>query len=277
MDDTGCLWELAGSKCEPFRFSDPCDAVVRALIAAQGEFPEIGNVAANEFLSTTARKVRYAPLAELIKVTRPALVKQELGFLHGMASLADGGKRITMRLMHASGQWIEMDLDMTPTKMGRRRNSDDEDVAVQGGAPTPQALGSVFTYGKRYTYKAMLGIEGSEEDDDGNAASGVDGQQNGQQNGHSQSDSGGRRSATAGKPVTAVAPKVSAEQVAIMRKRLAETSSDEAAFCQYLQVMSLEDMPASHFIIASAKLDKKEAEIRAKKATPAKDEPGADG
>lgn len=66
------------------------------------------------------------------------------------------GMTLMTRLCHASGQWIESSMTVNPPK---------QDI---------QSLGSYLTYLRRYTYSAIVGVVASEEDDDGEAATGRD-------------------------------------------------------------------------------------------------------
>ncbi len=94
----------------------------------------------------------YAPLDVVLEAVRPALAANGLAITQVMAG---GGNALRMRtmLLHSSGQFIASDVP----------------VVAEGGGP--QALGSAITYMRRYVITALLGLA-SEEDDDGNHASG---------------------------------------------------------------------------------------------------------
>lgn len=89
-----------------------------------------------------------------------------------------------------------------------------------------QAIGSTLTYLQRYTLVQALGLAAS-NDDDGNAAGGGE--------------------------------LIDAEQIAVLRALLDETSSDTAKFCQVMKVDGLPSIPASKFKDAVAKLNAKKA------------------
>ena len=93
-------------------------------------------------------KFSYAPLDEILAQTRPLLAKNGLAIVQ---TLAEPNTMRTM-LLHSSGEWIA------------------SDMAFVRSAEIQQ-LGSTLTYIRRYCLVAMLGVA-SEEDDDGNAASG---------------------------------------------------------------------------------------------------------
>lgn len=119
-----------------------------ALCQFQGEAENPKNTANNPFF-----KSKYAPLSEVINATKPLLSKHGLSILQSPSG--DGEHIIiTTLLMHSSGEWIE-----------------GEPLVLKADKPTAQGAGSAITYGRRYALSAILGIA-SEEDDDGNSATG---------------------------------------------------------------------------------------------------------
>jgi len=129
-----------------------------ALIAAQGEFPNVartseGVVGADKTDTDERGKGRsitkkYADLAEVVATVRPILAKHGLGYIQAPTTPAEGVVSTTTRIIHTSGQWIESTITMTA---GR----------------TPQQQGIVITYSRRYALVSMLGLA-TEEDPDGN-------------------------------------------------------------------------------------------------------------
>jgi hypothetical protein len=118
--------------------------IVAALVAFQSELPKIGKV-------SQAQYGAYADLADVSSILLPALA------LHGIAYTAhlvqdDDDNRLTLvaALRHTSGETIECQWP----------------VALQG----PQAMGSAFTYGRRYCLLAMCGAHPAGEDDDAQLA-----------------------------------------------------------------------------------------------------------
>lgn len=130
--------------------SQETDQIAQALAVAQGAYkPAVKNAVNPHF------KNRYADLSSLIEATREALVANGLSYTQG--PMFDQGRMIMVsRLMHKSGQWLENEVSLKLTQ------------------DTPQAAGSVITYGRRYGLSTLLGICG-EEDDDGNASQGMKG------------------------------------------------------------------------------------------------------
>jgi hypothetical protein len=99
-----------------------------------------------------------------------------------------------------------------------------------------QGFGSAVTYARRYGLMAMAGI--APEDDDGNAAA-----------------------KAAPKPE---APKsISADQFREIQALIETTNTDEAKFCQFMNVTELHDMNAKQAADAIAMLKKKQAKLEA--------------
>ncbi len=127
--------------------SEQINELAAALAKAQGEIEPAPKDKINPHF-----KSRYADLASIMDACRGPLAKHGLALIQPVSLNSPAGTvRVTTRLLHASGQWIEDELEMIPKDM------------------SPQAMGSVITYGRRYGVSAMLAIV-SDDDDDGNAA-----------------------------------------------------------------------------------------------------------
>ncbi len=96
----------------------------------------------------------YAPLEAVIAAVRDDLAACGLAVTQALTWTEGGVLSLRTSLVHESG---ERDEDVAP-------------LPVEKGM-TPQEIGSVITYMRRYAYTAVLGLS-SEEDDDGNMASG---------------------------------------------------------------------------------------------------------
>lgn len=92
---------------------------------------------------------KYADLSACMAAAAPLLAKNGLA----VTQLITDRKLITL-LAHKSGQWFKSEIGI-------------------GNASKYQELGSAITYLKRYSYCAILGIVG-DDDDDGNMADGND-------------------------------------------------------------------------------------------------------
>ncbi|MBF9233956.1 ERF family protein [Microvirga sp. BT350] len=97
-----------------------------------------------------AFKSEYATLASVIEAARGPLTENGIAFLQSPGLLTAEGLPITTTLMHISGEWVSTTLLMPVQKRD------------------PQGIGSVITYGCRYSLMSLLGLP--PVDDDGEAA-----------------------------------------------------------------------------------------------------------
>lgn len=123
--------------------SEQINDLATALAAAQAE---MRNATLNKI--NPHFKSKYADLAGIRDTVTPALAKHGLSIVQGTDTLESGIVVVT-RLMHKSGQWIESRFPIAYDK--------------------PQAMGSAYTYARRYSLSAMCAIS-ADEDDDANAA-----------------------------------------------------------------------------------------------------------
>jgi hypothetical protein len=98
-------------------------------------------------------KSKYADLSAVKEAIGDTLSKNDIAVVQAHGILDTGQVVLATRLMHKSGQWIESQYLVKPTK---------ED---------PQGYASATTYARRISLSAMVGVV-ADEDDDGNAASG---------------------------------------------------------------------------------------------------------
>jgi len=148
------------------RTSEDISKITAALVAAKRAFPRIIKDSDNPYF-----KSRYASLSTIMDAISGPLLDNGLVVVHGAELVPTENPvfveqkkdrstesrmylRVTTRLVHAqSGQWIESHADMP----------------MPGG--DPQAGGSAMSYGRRYGVSALLALV-TDDDDDGNAASG---------------------------------------------------------------------------------------------------------
>lgn len=123
-------------------------SVHAAFVAAQAQFT---HVVASKQGQARAATFRYADLADLVEMARPVLAAHGLAF-QSHNGHADGGVTCETVIVHATGG----ELRSGPTFIA---------VPDDAGA---QAFGSAYTYARRYSLLAMLGI--AADDDDGVAA-----------------------------------------------------------------------------------------------------------
>lgn len=92
----------------------------------------------------------YADLADLIAATTGPLADNGLAVAQTFRYV-DGHMVLVTKLMHTGGQFLDSEYPI-------------------GNYGKPQELGSAITYGRRYSWQAMVGIAPVGEDDDGQKA-----------------------------------------------------------------------------------------------------------
>jgi hypothetical protein len=118
--------------------------LAKALVQAQSEMENVKKGAENPFF-----KSKYADLASVREASIDILNKHGLCIIQTMGN-GDGKVKVITTLLHSSGQFIRGELGMVPAKND------------------PQAIGSVISYFRRYSWQAIIGL--SAEDDDANSA-----------------------------------------------------------------------------------------------------------
>lgn len=128
-----------------------------AFAAAQKEMEPVAKDANNP-----QTKSRYASLAALDRAIRPVYTKHgfSMSFDAGDSPLADH-VRVLCFLSHAGGHERTYHVDMSCDGKGAKGG----DVMTK-----THAMGSAFSYGKRYLAGNVWNIASAEKDDDGNAA-----------------------------------------------------------------------------------------------------------
>lgn len=131
--------------------SEQINELAAALAKAQAEMGGATKGSANPFF-----KSKYADLSSVWDACREPLTKHGLAVVQmpSFSSTADGPTVVTVetRLIHASGQFMSGAISAAP--------KDD----------SPQAIGSVVTYLRRYALQSVVGV--APEDDDAEAAQG---------------------------------------------------------------------------------------------------------
>ena len=126
--------------------SETLDKIAPALILAQNNIKFAVENSVNPHL-----KNRYADLSSVIDAIKPALNHVQIAFMQMPEESEAGIVRLTTRLVHASGEWIE-----TTASCPMPKND-------------PQGFGSALTYLRRYSLSAICGLYA--DDDDGEMAS----------------------------------------------------------------------------------------------------------
>ncbi|MBS3903730.1 MAG: ERF family protein [Simkania sp.] len=129
------------------RTSENINELAKAMAVAQGEMKP-----AVESAKNTHFKKSYSTINDIIDCTREPLSKNGLSVWQNV-TVDQHGVSITTRVAHESGQWMEFG-----------------PLSMPLATPTPQSIGSVITYGKRYALCAALGVSTGEKDDDAEEA-----------------------------------------------------------------------------------------------------------
>ncbi|MBC8273273.1 MAG: ERF family protein, partial [Gammaproteobacteria bacterium] len=113
--------------------SEQINEIAEALAAAQGEIQNPSKSAENPFF-----KSKYADLAEVLRVVRPAFSRHGLSVVQMPYGSDDGGIGVTTMISHKSGQWMQGSLEL-PLQVAKNVNQD---------------AGSAITYMRRYALAA---------------------------------------------------------------------------------------------------------------------------
>jgi len=132
------------------KMSESIAKLSQALAKFNAKVVKVEKDGTNPFL-----KNKYATLDNIVDAVRPLLAEHGLSIVQVPTDAENGSIAMTTILLHESGEWLESGtLIMKPVKQ------------------TPQEIGSVLTYARRYQLSAFLSLN-TGEDDDGNSSSGV--------------------------------------------------------------------------------------------------------
>ena len=138
------------------RRSDKVGELVAALAKAQLGFKAVVKDAENPAYTRGNRRSMYATLDSVVSATRESLASNGLVIIALPQEMIEDRKlKMTSILFHSSEQFIESTLVMTAVEK-----------------VSPQELGKLITYARRYQWSALCGVA-PEDDTDGNESSGV--------------------------------------------------------------------------------------------------------
>jgi|GEM_PF-4412767 len=128
--------------------SEQINEIAAAIAKAQGAFPALTTDAKAEIRSDKGANFsyKYATLANVLDVVRKTLSENGVAVLQD-PHFKDSRLTIETLLVHTSGQWFRSDLTFPVAQM------------------TPQGLGGVITYLRRYALSSLLGIAPDDDDD----------------------------------------------------------------------------------------------------------------
>lgn len=197
--------------------SDDLKDLFAALAKAQSEMQTAGLRSENPYF-----KSKYADLAEIVRVSRPALTKNGLSVIQQILPNEDGQNILHTILTHSSGQWIESRMRILPSK------------------PDVQSLASYITYLRRYSYAALCGIVASHEDDDAEVAVATE----------RETFAKGVALNTKYNPREQTYETITKEQLEELNYELAEYPDIEEDVLEGLKIQNLADMPKSKYSVS---------------------------
>ncbi len=142
--------------------SEKIEELITALIKAKSQFTPLkkSKTATVKMKSGGYYSYNYADLADILAMITPPLADNGLVIIQPV-TVTDGQILIDTTLVHITGQWITTNLPLP-------------NIAT-GNMNAIQQIGSVITYGRRYSVESLLGIA-SEEDTDGKGGEAAQGQ-----------------------------------------------------------------------------------------------------
>jgi len=120
--------------------SESINELASALCNAQGQMGGAVKDSANPFFKSS-----YADLTSVIKAIKQPFSDNGLSYTQFPVS-NENGVGVSTRLMHVSGQWLEMEYTLPTVKKD------------------PQASGSAITYARRYALQSVAGIPTADDD-----------------------------------------------------------------------------------------------------------------
>ena len=120
--------------------SELINELASALCNAQSQMGGAVKDSANPFFKSS-----YADLTSVIKAIKQPFADNGLSYTQFPVS-NENGVGVSTRLMHVSGQWIEMEYTLPTVKKD------------------PQASGSAITYARRYALQSIAGIPTADDD-----------------------------------------------------------------------------------------------------------------
>lgn len=161
---------------------------------------------------------RYADLTAVWAACRQALTKNGLSVVQFPGELVENCVSMTTMLMHSSGQWIQQSLSIPLSRVNA------------------QGYGATITYARRYALAAVVGV--CPEEDQSMAAS-----------------------ALAPRPARSQAPRlggrIDENMLAALTALADEVNAEHQAFCAYLGIASLQELPVSQYQAALRALEQK--------------------
>tara|TARA_B110000285_G_scaffold196345_1_gene227260 strand:+ start:317 stop:922 length:606 start_codon:yes stop_codon:yes gene_type:complete len=195
--------------------SEKINELATALCKAQAAMGGAVKDSANPFFKSS-----YADLTSVIKAIKQPFADNDLSYTQFPVS-DENGIGVVTRLMHNSGQWMELGYTLPIVKKD------------------PQAAGSAITYARRYALQSMAGIPTADDD----AESAV--------------IRGDHKKAINVIDKAAINNVIDDAQLSTLTDLLDSTGADVKRFCEHYGIASTKDLMAAQFDHAIAKLEAK--------------------
>lgn len=132
------------------------------LVKALAEMKNPKQHATAEIITKTGGKYTYtyATLDDLLNMARPILAKHNLAITQDVSS-NETDISIETVIIHSSGEWKSSG----PFYIGIEERVESKDGSVIYKPLSPQAIGSLISYIRRYQLTAFLGVAGEQDDD----------------------------------------------------------------------------------------------------------------
>ena len=195
--------------------SEKINELATALCKAQAAMGGAVKDSANPFFKSS-----YADLTSVIKAIKQPFADNDLSYTQFPVS-DENGIGVVTRLMHNSGQWMELGYTLPIVKRD------------------PQAAGSAITYARRYALQSMAGIPTADDD----AESAV--------------IRGDHKKAINVIDKAAINNVIDDAQLSTLTDLLDSTGADVRRFCEHYEIASTKDLMAAQFDQAIAKLEAK--------------------
>jgi len=118
-----------------------------ALASAQAKFPTVERTETALIKNEKANyQYRYASLASVLEAVRAPLAENGLAIIQSPRTTEANRIVVHLLLLHKSGQFME------------------DEFSLPVGQQTPQGIGSIISYARRYQLQAFLGL-GTDDDD----------------------------------------------------------------------------------------------------------------
>ena len=195
--------------------SEKINELATALCKAQAAMGGAVKDSANPFFKSS-----YADLTSVIKAIKQPFADNDLSYTQFPVS-DENGIGVVTRLMHNSGQWMELGYTLPIVKKD------------------PQAAGSAITYARRYALQSMAGIPTADDD----AESAV--------------IRGDHKKAINVIDKAAINNVIDDAQLSTLTDLLDSTGADVKRFCEHYGIASTKDLMAAQFDQAIAKLEAK--------------------